>query len=197
MKKIKKQTSNAAESGKKQGANQTLQKNLVTKVTRLFLALVVTLIAVSGVFMYFSNMNTLHEMANVTLKSTSSAVEQTLHTLEVNAMNVAALETIRDPGSTKEEKLKAMEGVRSQNNYDEVGFVQLDGKGYSNYGDFDFNDQLHFQATSKGDVFVGEPIINRLNGDVIIISGAPVYNDDKLAGTCRTAPCTPCSPSQT
>ncbi len=133
--------------------------------------------------MYFSNMNTLHEMANVTLKSTSSAVEQTLHTLEVNAMNVAALETIRDPGSTKEEKLKAMEGVRSQNNYDEVGFVQLDGKGYSNYGDFDFNDQLHFQATSKGDVFVGEPIINRLNGDVIIISGAPVYNDDKLAGT--------------
>ena len=183
MKKIKKQTSNAAESGKKQGANQTLQKNLVTKVTRLFLALVVTLIAVSGVFMYFSNMNTLHEMANVTLKSTSSAVEQTLHTLEVNAMNVAALETIRDPGSTKEEKLKAMEGVRSQNNYDEVGFVQLDGKGYSNYGDFDFNDQLHFQATSKGDVFVGEPIINRLNGDVIIISGAPVYNDDKLAGT--------------
>ncbi len=183
MKKIKKQTSTAAESGKKQGANQTLQKNLVTKVTRLFLALVVTLIAVSGVFMYFSNMNTLHEMANVTLKSTSSAVEQTLHTLEVNAMNVAALETIRDPGSTKEEKLKAMEGVRSQNNYDEVGFVQLDGKGYSNYGDFDFNDQLHFQATSKGDVFVGEPIINRLNGDVIIISGAPVYNDDKLAGT--------------
>ncbi len=183
MKKLKKQTSNAAESGKKQGTNQTLQKNLVTKVTRLFLALVVTLIAVSGVFMYFSNMNTLHEMANVTLKSTSSAVEQTLHTLEVNAMNVAALETIRDPGSTKEEKLKAMEGVRSQNNYDEVGFVQLDGKGYSNYGDFDFNDQLHFQATSKGDVFVGEPIINRLNGDVIIISGAPVYNDDKLAGT--------------
>ena len=91
MKKIKKQTSNAAESGKKQGANQTLQKNLVTKVTRLFLALVVTLIAVSGVFMYFSNMNTLHEMANVTLKSTSSAVEQTLHLLRVYAVSVQLL----------------------------------------------------------------------------------------------------------
>ncbi len=183
MKKLKKQNSNFAGSGKKQAANQTLQKNLVTKVTRLFLALVIALIAVSGAFMYFSNMNTLHEMANVTLKSTSSAVEQTLHTLEVNAMNVAALETIKNTAASKEEKLKAMDGVRTQNHYDEVGFVELNGQGYSNYGDFDFNDQLHFQAASKGDVFVGEPIINRLNGDVIIISGAPVYNDDTLVGT--------------
>ena len=133
--------------------------------------------------MYFSNMNTLHEMADVALNSTSSAVEQTLHTLEVNAMNVASLETIRDTGASKEEKLEAMESVRTQNNYDEVGFVELNGMGYSNYGDFDFNDQLHFQATSKGNVFVGEPIINRLNGDIIIISGAPVYDGGELVGT--------------
>lgn len=183
MKKTNKQFSKAAYADKKQQSDQTLQKHLVSKVTRLFLLLVVALIVVSGAFMYFSNMNTLREMTDVALNSTSSAVERTLHTLEVNAMNVAALETIRDPGATKEEKLAAMEGVRSQNNYDEVGFVELNGQGYSNLGEFDFNDQLHFQTTSKGDVFVGEPIINRLNGDIIIISGAPVYNDATLVGT--------------
>ncbi|MCI8681392.1 MAG: HAMP domain-containing protein [Lachnospiraceae bacterium] len=183
MKKMKKQISNPAKPEKKQNQDQSLQKLLVTQVTRLFLLSVITLIIVSGVFMYFSNMNTLHEMANVALNSTSSAVEQTLHTLEVNALNVASLETIRDTSASKEEKLEAMENVRSQNNYDEVGFVELNGQGYSNYGDFDFNDQLHFQTASKGDVFVGEPIINRLNGDIIIISGAPVYNDDKIVGT--------------
>lgn len=181
MKKL--QNSNKADSAKRNHKDQTLQKNLVSQVTRLFLILAITLIVVSGVFMYFSNMNTLHEMADVALNSTSSAVERTLHTLEVNAMNVAALETIKDPEASKEEKLAAMEGVRSQNQYDEVGFVELNGQGYSNYGDFDFNDQLHFQTTSKGDVFVGEPIINRLNGDIIIISGAPVYNDTKIIGT--------------
>lgn len=173
----------AAKKEKKQNSDQTLQKRLVSQVMRLFLITVITLIVVSGVFMYLSNMNTLHDMANVAMNSTSSAVEQTLHTLEVNAMNVAALETIKDTQASKEEKLNAMEGVRIQNNYDEVGFVELDGKGYSNYGDFDFNDQLHFQATSKGNVFVGEPIVNRLNGDVIIISGAPVYNDSTIVGT--------------
>lgn len=173
----------AAKKEKKQNSDQTLQKRLVSQVMRLFLITVITLIVVSGVFMYLSNMNTLHDMANVAMNSTSSAVEQTLHTLEVNAMNVAALETIKDMQASKEEKLDAMEGVRIQNNYDEVGFVELDGKGYSNYGDFDFNDQLHFQATSKGNVFVGEPIVNRLNGDVIIISGAPVYNDSTIVGT--------------
>ncbi len=175
MKKLKKQTSKAT--------GQTLQKHLVSQVMRLFLILVIALIVVSGVFMYFSNINTLHEMADVALNSTSSAVERTLHTLEVNAMNVAALETIRDTGVTKEEKLEAMEGVRVQNNYDEVGFVEMNGQGYSNYGEFDFNDQLHFQTTSKGGVFVGEPIINRLNGDIIIISGAPVYQDEQIVGT--------------
>lgn len=183
MKKIKKQTSKPAKKEKKQNQDQSLQKLLVSQVTRLFLLSVIALIVVSGVFMYISNMNTLHEMASVALNSTSSAVEQTLHTLEVNALNVASLETIRDTGASKEEKLEAMENVRTQNNYDEVGFVELNGQGYSNYGDFDFNDQLHFQAASKGDVFVGEPIINRLNGDIIIISGAPVYNDDTIVGT--------------
>ncbi len=183
MKKTAKQIPPAAEAERKQHRDQTLQKHLVSQVTRLFLILVIALIIVSGVFMYFSNMNTLHEMAGVALNSTSSAVEQTLHTLEVNAMNVAALETIRDPGASREEKLNAMDGVRSQNHYDEVGFVELDGKGYSNYGEFDFNDQLHFQTASKGGLFVGEPIINRLNGDIIIISGAPVYNDSQIIGT--------------
>ncbi len=181
MKKSKSQKSKTV--SKKQHTNQTLQKHLVSRVTRLFLILVITLIFVSGTFMYFSNKNTLHEMVDVALNSTSSAVEQTLHTLEVNAINVASLETIQDTKASKKEKLKAMDSVRLQNHYDEVGFVELDGNGYSNYGDFDFNDQLHFQTTSKGNIFVGEPIINRLNGDVIIISGAPVYNGDKLIGT--------------
>lgn len=160
-----------------------LQRRLISRVLGLFLILVTTLILVSGGFMYFSNLNTLHDMAKVALKSTSSAVERTLHTLEVNAMNVAALETIRDVNASKEQKLEAMEGVRVQNNYDEVGFVELDGKGYSNHGDFDFNDQLHFQSTKQGKVFVGEPIVNRLNGEVIIISGAPVYQNQQIVGT--------------
>lgn len=183
MKMMKKRNLKTAKPGNVQNSDQTLQKQLVSQVMRLFLVLVIALIVVSGVFMYFSNINTLHEMADVALNGTSSAVERTLHTLEVNAMNVASLETIRDTETSKEEKLEAMEGVRLQNNYDEVGFVELNGKGYSNYGDFDFNDQLHFQTTSKGNVFVGEPIINRLNGDIIIISGAPVYHEDKIVGT--------------
>lgn len=168
---------------KKQNQGQTLQKHLVSQATRLSLIVVVVLILVSGTFMYFSNMRTLHDMANAALNSTSSAVEQTLHTLEVNAMNVASLEAIKNTEVSREKKLEAMDSVRLQNNYDEVGFVEMDGKGYSNYGDFDFNDQLHFQTASKGEVFVGEPIINRLNGDIIIISGAPVYNDETIVGT--------------
>ncbi len=127
MKTRKKETTKTTGPGNRQKSDQTLQKHLVSQIMRLFLISVITLIIVSGIFMYFSNINTLHEMTNVALNSTSSAVERTLHTLEVNAMNVAALETIRDTSTSKEEKLEAMEGVRLQNEYDEVGFVELDG----------------------------------------------------------------------
>ena len=82
MKMMKKSNSKTAGSGNGQNSDQTLQKHLVSQVMRLFLILVITLIVVSGVFMYFSNINTLHEMADVALNSTSSAVERTLHTLE-------------------------------------------------------------------------------------------------------------------
>ena len=160
-----------------------LQKRLISRIMSLSLILVITLIITSGIFMYSSNMDTLYNMTSVALKSTSSAVERTLYTLEANAINVASLETIKNPNASKEEKLAVMEDVRLQHNYDEVGFVELDGKGYSNYGDFDFNDQLHFQATKQGNLFVGEPIVNRLNGEVIIISGAPVYNNKQIVGT--------------
>ncbi len=160
-----------------------LQKRLISRIMSLSLILVITLIITSGIFMYSSNMDTLYNMTSVALKSTSSAVERTLYTLEANAINVASLETIKNPNASKEEKLEVMEDVRIQHNYDEVGFVELDGKGYSNYGDFDFNDQLHFQAAKQGNLFVGEPIVNRLNGEVIIISGAPVYNNKQIVGT--------------
>ena len=103
MKKTPKPNLKTAKNGKQQNSNQTLQKNLVSQVMRLFLILAVTLIVISSTFMYFSNMNTLHEMADVALNSTSSAVERTLHTLEVNAMNVASLETIQNTGCLKVE----------------------------------------------------------------------------------------------
>ena len=103
-----------------------LQKRLISRIMSLSLILVITLIITSGIFMYSSNMDTLYNMTSVALKSTSSAVERTLYTLEANAINVASLETIKNPNASKEEKLEVMEDVRIQHNYDEVGFVELD-----------------------------------------------------------------------
>lgn len=137
----------------------------------------------STMFLQYSNMKTITESTYKTLDATSIAVQKTLDILRSNAQVVAFSDTIRNPASTREEKLAVMDNLRLENNYDEVGFVNMDGKGYSNYGEFDFNDQTHFQNTSQGKLFVGEPIVNRLNGQVILISGAPVYNQQQIVGT--------------
>ena len=70
MKKKQKSDPKTLKTGKKEQSDQMLQKQLVSQVMRLFLVFVITLIVVSGVFMYFSNRNTLHEMTNVALNST-------------------------------------------------------------------------------------------------------------------------------
>ena len=55
MNKLKKPNVKKKGTGEKRGSDQTLQKRLISQVTRLFLMLVITLIVVSGAFMYFSN----------------------------------------------------------------------------------------------------------------------------------------------
>lgn len=162
---------------------ESIQKNLI-KCTIIILSVLSAILIITSVcFIYHSSMSILDNSINTTLESTSSLIERILYTLKNDAQNVASMETICNKNSTKEERLEVMEQIRSQNNYDEVGFVEMDGKGYSNYGDFDFNDQFHFQAAKKGELFIGEPIVNRLNGQVILISGAPVYSKDEIIGT--------------
>lgn len=161
----------------------SLQKELVKHMVVVTVVIATLIIIVSGIMIFKSNMNTLNNSINAALNSTSSLVERILNTVAINAQSVANLETIKDKTTKKEEKLSVMKAICEQNNYDEVGFVNMDGKGYSNYGEFDFNDQIHFQNAKQGKLFVGAPIVNRLNGEVIIISGAPVYHNQEIIGT--------------
>lgn len=160
-----------------------LQTKLVIIMTAIIASISILLIFVSTLFMFNSSIGLIRESAGTTLKSTSMFVERTLFVMVSNTQTIASNEAVQDTSVSKEEKLAVLENIRQQNGFDEVGFVDLNGQGYSNFGDFDFNDQLHFQTASKGQVFVGEPIVNRLNGQVIIITGAPVYKDSKLVGT--------------
>lgn len=168
---------------KRENKKSTLKKELVSRMAMIVISVAVLMIITSALITYNSNMNTLNNSLNSTLNSTSSLVERTLHTLAVNAQTVASSEVIQSKTATREQKLDVMKSICEQNRYDEVGFVNLDGKGYSNYGEFDFNDQVHFQNAKEGKLFVGEPIINRLNGEVIIISAAPVYSSQEIVGT--------------
>lgn len=168
----------------KKNMGESLQKEILKRIAIGIISIAVLIITSSTIVIIRSNMNTLNSSIGATLSSTSSLVEKILNTLAMNAQFVADLETIRDPNATKAQKLVVMENIREENNYDEVGFVKLNGEGYSNYGDFDFNDQIHFQNAKQGKLFVGSPIVNRLDGKVIIISSAPVYNNShQIIGT--------------
>lgn len=160
-----------------------IQKKLTLTMLYIMIATSVILIGSLIAFMYVSNMKTLKNSTSATLTAASSAVERSLNVMAINAQAVASSETIQNLTATKEQRLAVMKKICEENKYDEVGFVTLDGKGYSNYGDFDFNDQLHFQNAKEGKLFVGEPIVNRLNGKAIIIAGAPVYNNGQIIGT--------------
>ena len=160
-----------------------LQKKLTLASMSIILFISVILVLVGGYFIYNSNMDTLTDTTKTSISSTSMFLEQTISNMEKEAVLISSLQTIKDEFATKEEKLIAMGSIRDQNNLDEVGFVDLNGKGYSNYGDFDFNDQQHYLEAKKGNVYISEPIVNRLNGELILISSSPVYNESEIIGT--------------
>lgn len=163
--------------------NFKLQNKIIAIMLLIISVILVLFIGSSTMIIYKSNLHTLNTNSYETLMAASTAVEKSLDMMKVNVKNAASLETIKSKISTKSEKLKVLTELRNEYNYDEIGFVNLDGQGYSNYGDFDFNDQIHFQDSKQGKVFVGEPIVNRLNGEVIVISSAPVYNNNNIIGT--------------
>lgn len=136
-------------------------------------------------FFYISNMddvleyetkNYLSEISEESKIAINSKLKSNLNELE----NISKLLEIED-NFDLEETLKILESYNKNSNYNNIGMILPNGKGYAK-GVFgtDFSDRDYFKLAIKGTANISKPLIDKDTGKLTKTYAVPLYNNGKI-----------------
>ena len=147
------------------------------KITICLIATVlIALLAVglsSIVLNYRSTLKTVEQMMSETAALAGERIEQELNAYRNVAMDTGCIPQLSDPNVPVEDKQSiideriSMHGFQRGNIIGADGISILDGKDYS--------DREYVQQAMRGNVYVSEPLISKVTGDLSIMVAAPLY----------------------
>ncbi|MCC0633362.1 EAL domain-containing protein [Clostridioides sp. ZZV15-6388] len=136
-------------------------------------------------FFYISNMddvleyetkNYLSEISEESKIAINSKLKSNLNELE----NISKILEIED-NFDLEETLKILESYNKNSNYNNIGMILPNGKGYAK-GIFgtDFSDRDYFKLAIKGTANISKPLIDKDTGKLTKTYAVPLYNNGKI-----------------
>lgn len=147
------------------------------KITICLIATVlIALLAVglsSIVLNYRSTLKTVEQMMSETAALAGERIEQELNAYRNVAMDTGCIPQLSDANVPVEEKQAiidervSMHGFQRGNIIGADGISILDGKDYS--------DREYVQQAMRGNVYVSEPLVSKITGDLSIMVAAPLY----------------------
>ena len=160
-------------------------KSIRKKITVCLMATVLTaLIAVgaaSSALSYRSTVTTVNQMMSETAVLAAQRIEQELTAYKNVAMDTGCISQLSDDDVSQAEKRAiidervAMHGFQRGNIIGADGISIFDGKDYS--------DRQYVQQAMQGNVYVSEPLISKITGELSIMVAAPIYaNGSRNAG---------------
>lgn len=154
-------------------------KSIRTKITLCLILTVLVGQAASGVASIFLNyngtMSTVEQMMCETAVLAADRVEQELLAYKVVVMDTGCIPQLSDPSVPIDEKQAiinervTMHGFQRGNIIGKDGISIFDGKDYS--------DREYVQQAMQGNIFVSEPLISKITGELSIMVAAPLYTD--------------------
>ena len=124
---------------------------------------------------YRSTLNTVEKMMSETAALAGERIEQELSAYRNVAMDTGCIPQLADANVPVEEKRAiidervSMHGFQRGNIIGSDGISILDGKDYS--------DREYVQQAMRGNVYVSEPLISKITGELSIMVAAPLYAD--------------------
>lgn len=136
-------------------------------------------------FFYISNMdnvleyetkNYLSEISEESKIAINSKLKSNLHELE----SISKFLEIED-NFNLEKTLKVLESYSKNSNYNNIGMILPNGKGYAK-GIFgtDFSDRNYFKLAIKGKANISKPLIDKDTGKLTKTYAVPLYNNGKI-----------------
>ncbi len=153
-------------------------KSIRTKINLCLILTVLIGLAASGgsgiALNYNNTMSTVERMMGQTAVLAAGRVEQELEVYKNVVMEVGCIPELSDPDVTVEEKQVIIDERVSMHDFQRGNIVGADG--ISIFDGNDYSDREYVHQAMAGNVFVSEPLISKVTGELSIMVAAPLYS---------------------
>ena len=154
------------------------------KITVCLMATVVTALvlvgAVSIALNYRSTIATVGQMMSETAVLAAERVEQELTAYKNVAMDTGCIPQLSDDAVAVEEKRAIIDERVSMHGFQRGNIVGADG--LSIFDGNDYSDREYVQQAMQGKIYVSEPLISKVTGELSIMVAAPLYAGGNQGG---------------
>lgn len=154
-------------------------KSIRTKITLCLILTVLIGLVASGISSiipnYNSTMSTVERMMSQTAVLAAGRVEQELAAYKNAVMEVGCIPQLSDPDVSLEEKRAIINERVSMHNFQRGNIIGLDG--LSIFDGKDYSDREYVKQAMQGNIFVSEPLISKITGELSIMVATPLYAD--------------------
>ena len=160
-------------------------KSIRTKITLCLMVTVLATQLVVGAFSitlnYNSTLSTVEQMMSETATLAAERIEQELTAYKNVAMDTGCIAQLLDEEVPLDEKRSIIDERASMHNFQRGNIVGADG--ISIFDGNDYSDREYVRQAMQGNVYVSEPLISKVTGELSIMVAAPIYEGgEKSAG---------------
>ncbi len=153
-------------------------KSIRKKITICLMATVlIALIAVGSSSITLNYKNTLSivkQMMGQTAVLAANRIEQELSAYKNVAIDTGCISQLSDASVPMEEKRAIMDERVSMHGFQRGNIIDADG--YSIFDGKDYSDREYVKQAMAGNVYVSEPLISKITGELSIMVAAPLYS---------------------
>lgn len=153
-------------------------KSIRTKITMCLiltvLAAVVAVGASSIVLSYRSTVGTVDQMMSESAALAAGRVEQELTAYENVAMDTGCIPQLSDASVSVDEKRAIMDERVSMHGFQRANIIGADG--ISIFDGKDYSGREYVKQAMAGNIYVSEPLISKITGELSIMVAAPLYS---------------------
>lgn len=154
-------------------------KSIRTKITVCLILTVLIGLAASGtssiMLNYNNTMSTVERMMSETAVLAAGRAQKELEAYKNVVMEVGCIPQLSDPKTPVEEKRAIIDGRVSMHDFQRGNIVGVDG--ISIFDGNDYSDREYVQQAMQGNIFVSEPLISKVTGELSIMVAAPLYSE--------------------
>ncbi len=154
-------------------------KSIRTKITVcLILTVMIGLVASgsSSIMLNYNNtMSTVERMMSQTAVLAAECAQQELEAYKNVVMEAGCIPQLSDPKVSVEEKQAIIDERISMHDFQRGNIVGADG--ISIFDGNDYSDREYVRQAMQGNVFVSEPLISKITGELSIMVAAPLYSE--------------------